>query len=397
MPTSSANGSTVPPASDRHASREGDAGTEAERLAHVQRRFREFATEYASLPLYGAVSRRVGEDPPTAALLTAARPGQARPVLWFAALHDLVLRRPDVPAARWYASVVGRDALPTGDPWPDVRATVLEHADELRRLVATRTTQTNEVNRSVYVAAGLAAASDGGRGDGAGVALVELGASAGLLLGVDRYRVTTTASSGSRTSVGDASSPVRCLGVDRSVGHPALGPLPRVVGRAGVDRDPVRLDDEDAVGWLRACLWPDVPGRVERFEAARAALLPDPPRVIRGDLVDDASRAVDAAVQQGATAGGCDHVVVYSSWALTYVERERRAALADDLARVASSVPRLTWFTAEPPGCVPGLPDDPRAASGPTVLGLQMWSDGTPGEPRVVGVAHPHGTWVDTW
>lgn len=381
----------------------------------MRRRFREFATEYASLPLYGSVSRHVADDPVTAALLTAAQPGQARPVLWFAALHDLVLRRPDVPAARWYASVVGREAVPDGDPWPDIRATVLAHEDELRALIATRTTQTNEVNRSVYVAAGLSAAVDAvdavsavaarpGRSDRSRdgsapgrVAPVELGASAGLLLGVDRYRTMTVSPSGIRTSVGDSGSPVLCEGVDRSAGRHALRPLPEVVARVGVDRYPVALDDEDGVRWLFACLWPDVPGRVERFEAARQVLRGDPPPVLRGDLVDDAARAVDAVLDTAAHAGGVDHVVVHSSWALTYVARDRRAALVGHLARVAGTVPALSWFTAEPPGCVPGLPDEPRAAAGPTVLGLRTWVAGVELQSRVFGVAHPHGAWVDTW
>ncbi|MEW1953529.1 DUF2332 domain-containing protein [Terrabacter sp. NPDC080008] len=392
-----------------------DGVAAAERLDRVRRRFREFAVEYSSLPLYGVVSRHVADDPATAVLLTGARPGQARPVLWFAALHDLVLRRPEVPAARWYASVAGRDALPVGDPWPDVRATVLEHADEIAHLIATRTTQTNEVNRSVYLAAGLAAATRtgdrsssspsaaaGSRGISDArhrtrVALVELGASARLLLGLDRYRITTVSESGLRSVVGDPASPVRCEGVDRSVGRQALQPLPQVVARVGLDRHPVSLDDEDAVRWLLACLWPDVPGRVERFQAARSLLLPDPPLVLQGDLVEDLGAAFDAALDGAAVGGGADHVVVYSSWALTYVAPEHRSALAEELSRRARSVPRLTWLTAEPPGCVPGLPHESRAAEAPTVLGLRTWFEGVETPARVVGVAHPHGAWVRAW
>ncbi|WP_374969140.1 DUF2332 domain-containing protein [Terrabacter sp. BE26] len=395
----------MPAGADRAPSRHEDGETDAERLERVRRRFREFGSEYASLPLYGAVSRSVAEDPTTAELLVAAQPGQARPVLWFAALHDLVLRQPDLRAARWYASVVGRDSLPQGDPWPDVRATVLEHADELRHLIASRTTQTNEVNRSVYLAATLAAAGRVGRESSAApasalgpVALVELGASAGLLLGLDRYLVTAMTTDGIRTSVGDAASPVRCEGLDRSAGHPALGPLPPVLGRAGVDREPVDLEDEDAVRWLLACLWPDVPGRVERFRAARQLMRSRrPPLVLQGDLVDDVAAGVDAARQQARGAGGVDHVIVYSSWALTYVERDRRAALAQKLAGVAETVPRLSWLTAEPPDCVPGLPDDPRTEGAPTVLGLRTWTAGAEAAPRLVGTAHPHGAWVDIW
>ena len=83
-------------------------GSDAARLERIKRRFAEFAAEFAALPIYSALCLRVREDDEMAALLLHARPGQDRPVLWLAALHELVLRRPDVPAARWYASVVGR-------------------------------------------------------------------------------------------------------------------------------------------------------------------------------------------------------------------------------------------------------------------------------------------------
>ncbi|HEV7721635.1 MAG TPA: DUF2332 family protein, partial [Iamia sp.] len=148
--------------------------------------FTRFAQTYSHLPLYSAIARGVAGDPEVASLLTAARPGQARPVLLLAALHDLVLRSPGVAAARWYSSVGGSavgSLASGGDPWPDVRATCLSHASSLRSVIAGRSTQTNEVNRVVFVAALLAAA--GADVPAAPVALVELGASAGLLLGLD--------------------------------------------------------------------------------------------------------------------------------------------------------------------------------------------------------------------
>ncbi len=362
-----------------------------ERLATIQRRFAEFAAEFAALPLYGALTRHLSTDDETASLLLAARPGQDRPVLWLAALHDLVLREPTLPAAKWYASVVGRDAVATGDPWPDVRATVLAHLDELGDTIAARATQTNEVNRCVYLATGLvAAAADTPSMEG--VALVELGASAGLLLGVDQYAVSL-GRDGSVSTAGDPDSPVRCFGQDRSPSPVRVGPLPRVLGRAGVDRQPVRLDDEDSVRWLEACLWPDVPGRVERFDAARGLLASDPPPVIEGDLVDDLGAAVDVAT--GAADVG--HVVVFSSWALTYVERERRADVVTQLRRLAGGIPAVSWLTAEPAGSVPGIPvpDGLDEDSGGTVLGLRRWRGQVELEPLCLGTCHPHGEWVD--
>lgn len=368
----------------------------SERLARIQRRFAEFGQEYAALPLYGAVARAVAGDAEAASLLLVARPGQARPVLWFAALHDLVLRHPEVPAARWYASVVGREHLPTGDPWPEVRATVMEHRGELTDLMATRSTQTNEVNRSVYLAAALAMAGSEGAHHVDGptpIALVELGASAGLLLGVDRYDIELVSAAGT-TRLGRSGSAVRCHGEDRS--RPALPglTLPRVEGRAGVDLHPVRLDDVDGVRWLMACLWPDVPGRVERFVAARDLMLLDPPHLVAGDMVDAMPSAVSSA-RAGSRADA--HVVVFSSWALTYVSPERRAALEAALEQLSREVAELSWLTAEPEGCAPGVPLQParHLGAGGTVLGLRRWRSGRERPPVALGTCHPHGEWLD--
>lgn len=365
-----------------------------DRLATILRRFRDFAEEFAHLPLYGALARRLAQDREAAALLLEAQPGQDRPVLWFAAVHDLVLRRPDLPAARWYASVVERDSVPVGDPWPDVRATALAHREELAGLIATRLTQTNEVNRSVYLAAGLVAAThDQHPGTDNAITLVELGASAGLLLGVDRYAIAVDRQ-GVQAVAGDPLSPVRCEGTDRSPVAVRLDELPRIAGRAGVDRNPIRLDDDAGLRWLTACLWPDVPGRVERFRAAVELMRREPPPVVQGDFVDGLEKAVAAALGPAASTS---HLVVFSSWALTYADRARRSELADRLDALAREVPALSWLTAEPPGAIPGIPvpRGVREDAGGTVLGLRQWRDGVEQEGLALGTCHPHGEWID--
>src|SRR4029450_7449682 len=107
---------------------------------------------------------------------------------------------------------------------------------------ATRSTQTNEVNRRIAFAAGVRAAV-AGEGSGAPVALVELGASAGWTLRAAR----------SALALGDAllhqvpDSPVRLACELVGPGRPDLdSPLPPVVARVGLDLDPVDVVvDED--------------------------------------------------------------------------------------------------------------------------------------------------------
>ncbi|MEO6789792.1 MAG: DUF2332 domain-containing protein [Ornithinibacter sp.] len=365
-------------------------------LTRVRVMFDEFATSHSELPLYAAICRGVAADAETASLLLAAAPGQRRPVLWLAALHDLVLRRPDLAAARWYPSVVEQHRVPSGDPWPDVHQTVLEHRDELTAAIATHSTQTNEVNRSVYLAAAFVRAC--ADVPDVPVALVEMGSSAGLLLCLDRYRIELHTSS-ARAVAGDAGSPVVCAGEDRSYPPLPESSLPRVANRVGVDLHPVAVDDVAGLRWLEACLWPDVPGRVERFRAAIEMAREYPPTLVRGDMVDDLA-AVVALAQLGTDPGS--HVVVFSSWALTYVARERRPRVAEALDHVAAQGVPVSWVTAEPRGCMPGIPLPPlpllpprAAGEDSTVLAVRRWREGVETEPRVLGTCHPHGEWVD--
>ncbi len=368
--------------------------TEAGRLEEARGRFARFADDYPNLPLYRAICLGVAADPETAGLLLAAQPGQDRPVLFLAALHDLVLRRPDLPAAQWYPSVVGRDAVPVGDPWPDVRATILTHRDELRSTIATHRTQTNEVNRAVYVATALAlAARDIPTRP---TVLVEVGASAGLLLEVDRYRIELHRR-GVTLVLGDPHSPVTCQGEDHSPTPLPELVLPPVAARIGLDLAPVDLHDPASVRWLEACLWPDVPGRVERFRAAIRLLRQDPPSLRVGDMVDDLGPTIEAELARAESHGDPDvHVVVFSSWALTYVRRDRRAQIAATLHRVAQSVSAASWVTAEPTGCVPGLPLPDGVALGQdaTVLGARRWRHGREVPAEAWGTCHPHGEWI---
>lgn len=353
-----------------------DDGTRLD-VSDIQRRFAEFSDAFGYLPLYSRLARGLSHDAEAASLLLAAQPGQERPVLLFAALHDLVLRRPDLPVAPWYATVVGRDAVATSDPWPAARLTLLDHADEVRRLIGSHTTQTNEVNRSTFAAAITAlAASDL---PGVPVTLLELGASAGLLLNVDRYRVEYVGG----PVLGDPLSPVRCGG---RLAGPLTAELPVIAARYGLDRHPVPADDDEALRWLKACLWPDVPGRAERFEAGVRLLRRNPPDLITGDFVEDLPHVLGELVDAHPT----HHVVVFTSWALTYVARADRPAIPEALAQAATRVP-VTWWTAEPHGAMPGLAAPP---TDDTVLGVQRWRDAMTTGPVAVGTSHPHGDWV---
>ncbi len=428
----------------------GASRDDATRLATIVRRFGQFAAAYPDLRLYRAICEGAARDREVAELLLAASPGQERPVLLLAALHDLVLRSGGggIPAARWYASVVGRDGLPEpeawgepgGGPWPDVRRALLRHRDEITRIIATRSTQTNEVNRAVYVLAMLALTGatvvdsaagsvvggshrPGGEGHDAGlgepaplpVALVELGCSAGLLLTPDRYdvRITggpasvwdaaATSAGGGRVQPsdvrivrwGDPDSAVRLEGEDRTPAE--YGPVaargllpPPIVARVGLDLAPVHpddADDADELRWLHACLWPDVPGRVERFEAAVAQRRGEvragrgDVELRTGDITDPmaVTQALQAAVRRAEAAG---HPTVTFDDRAAFASGPRDAGSGP---RAAGSGPRAAGSGPRAAGSgVPAAGSGPRdAGSGPRDAGSGVPAPGS--TPRASG------------
>jgi hypothetical protein len=163
-----------------------------------------------------------------------------------------------------------------------------------------------------------------------------VGASAGLTLLPDRYSYDNAG----RTLISsDPAAPVlRC--------HPR-GPvplpaeLPHVVWRAGIDLNPLDVTDADDVDWLRCLIWPDEPDRAERLDAALAVARRDPPRIVRGDLVDDLA-SLAARAPAHAT------LVVFHSAVLSYVSPSRRR----DFAEAVTALDAI-WLSNEAPECSP--------------------------------------------
>jgi len=281
----------------------------------------------------------------------------ARHVEWAAGVadDDEVLHRLDeVPREHRQPSLLFSVAAFLGAPqaaYPSWRAWLLEHWDAVEAELPRRRTQTNEVGRCAPLVVALA------RIEGP-VALLELGASAGLCLLPDRYGYRFgggRALGGDRVRIGcaltDLDAPTR---------------LPDIVWRRGIDLHPRSVTDGDDLRWLEALLPPDRPDRLERFRAAVAVAAEDPPVVDAGDALADLERVARLA-PSGAT------LVVAALGTLVYLaadaRRELRAAVAELGARMAT-------FEAA------GIADDGADPPAPFVLAL----DGAP-----VAAGTPHG------
>lgn len=311
-------------------------------------RYRRFARVEAAgtSPAYEALALAVAGDDRVLDLLARVEQHQQQPNLLLAAL-------------RWHD-------VPTDDPGVAL-GWVVDHPDEVLAVLRTRFTQTNEAGRCALLLPTLAQVADDRP-----LALVELGASAGLCLLVDRYCYAYLRPDGRVHVLGRDDGPELVCEVLDTL--PLPDRVPEVVWRAGLDRNPLDAADEEDARWLRALVWPEHADRQARLAAALAVAAHDPPRVVRGDVGDD----LDALLAQ--VPAGTRTVVTHTA-VLAYVTADVRERVRDT-CRAAGA-----WrLGAEGRSVLADLdaPDDDPSSF--------VVSVGHPdGTEEVVGLAQPHG------
>lgn len=347
-------------------------------LEQVQRRLRRFAEIDAAgvSPLYEHLARHSADDPDVAGLLTVADGRFATPTLLLAAAHRALQASPVHELANYYPSLGGTYGV-DDRTWPLFRSFVLERADRVRELIATHTTQTNEVRRAalLYPAVALAARRTGGP-----IGLLEVGCSAGLLLGMDTYGYRYQTQQAGQLVSGPTRPAVGLHCALQLAPGATLPTLPRklsIQARVGLDRDPVDLLDEDRYAWLEACIWADQPDRLRLFAAAAAAQRRNPPELVIGDAVDDLASTARRIPRELP-------LVVITSSALLYLSQDRREAFVAALGELAAARD-VSWVSNEDYHCglAPLLPhrdDLDRTPDQPSfgVLGIVHWADGRP-------------------
>lgn len=283
-------------------------------------RFERFAAvECGRSPLYRRLAMGVAGEPEMLALADAAASGP-KPNLLFAAVHYLLLRGAEHPLREFYLAAGGAGG--TGDPWPVFREFCRTFRGELAALLATRRVQTNEVARACVLYPGLVVA--GGLA-GSPLALVEVGASGGLLLAWDRYCLDY----GPLGVFGDVCSTVRVRCEVRGSGSLPLGPAPVIASRVGIDLHPVNVRDPDQALWLQALVWGDQPGRAERLRQAVSVASGHVPPLVAGDALVELPGLL-AGLQ-----GGAVTPVVFHCHTLNQFTPEARTAFAAVLAEAS--------------------------------------------------------------
>lgn len=311
-----------------------------------------------------------------------------------AALHDrlLVLLATALPmdrlAALWADREVGSfyerplmllaalrfDALGAGGDHP-LHAALVDGSDELDAVTADavaraiapdradfwaalgeRYVQTNDTTRAVtwLYPVGLAPA-------GVPIALLDVGASAGLNLLADRLPAPWTTPDGARLPV---------------AGHV------NAVARVGLDLRPADVTDPDTARWLRACVWPNDRARLARLEASIAAAQQAGGVPVTQAGVADAPAHARALTERHPGA----IVVAYQSIVRDYLSTAERAAYEAGMrAWLGDAAPgRALWLVFETGAGGPAAP-----------LPVDLTAEPSGGEPAVLARCAYHPTVVE--
>jgi len=316
-----------------------------ETFAGLAERYHRFAREEAAgrSSLYEALAHGIAEDRDVLAFLSTLPEAKQQPNLFLAALRHLFGTPGNMAALR-------RQLL--GDP------------DAVRAVMEARSTQTNEPGRCAVLLPVLAQLPQP-------LALIEVGASAGLCLLPDHYGYDYGRAR-LQPRGGDAEPPVFRCAVNEAAPLPRN--LPRIVWRAGLDLNPLDAADPSQASWLETLVWPEQEARRRNLRIALGIAAKARPRLVRGDLLGEELPALCRQAPKDAT------LVIFHTAVLAYVaDGAARRAFA---SRASALAPY--WISNEAPRVFPEIARRTTEA-GPTGAFLLSLN----GKP--VGFTDPHG------
>ncbi len=235
--------------------------------------------------------------------------------------------------------------------------------------------QTNEAGRAASIMAGLLWLA---HKVAPKFELYELGASAGVLTMLERYRFQL-----GETAVGPETSPMQISPEWRGKGFPPKAPEGfEILSVKGCDVATIDLSDPQSALKLKSYVWPDAPGRMGRIDAAIELASESPPDLVQ----QDAGPFVEDMLARPQSEGRTKAMFHSIMWQYMPVETQEAITAAVEAAGAeATSARPLAWVALE---------TDP--ATFRHELRVRYWSGSAEdGATTVLSHAHPHGAWVD--
>ena len=286
---------------------------------------------------------------------------------WLAALHHLALRGLQPWASLWPPATraVTDEALDTAID------TAWQTQQPALRTALALPPQTNEVQRSAALLPGLlhvAAQTT------LPLALIEIGASAGLNLWCDRYRHEHGA-----WTWGDPASALTLR--SEWLGTPPPAPPLTIAQRSACDAMPIDLTQPGEGLRLASFIWADQPERLARLRAAQSMAVAC---MAQSGLRVQAARAADFVRQQLQQRSPGQALVLMHSVVWQYIAQTEQADISAQMqaaGHAATAEAPLAWLRFEPPA-----PD--KAVE----LRCRFWPGG---DDQLLARCHPHAARIE--
>jgi hypothetical protein len=328
---------------------QGGTGMGEQDAARTAARYIRFAEEEAQCrsPLYERIARGVAADAETMDFLLRLPEEKRQPNLLLAAVRHVFGAQAD---------------------WPAFRRALLTDPEAVRSILLTHSTQTNEPARCATLLPVLARLPQP-------LALIEVGASAGLCLLPDLYGYDYEHRSIRPLATNDQFPIFAC---STNEATPLPDAMPHVVWRAGLDVNPLDASDPSQAAWLENLVWPEQTDRLHRLRTALKVAAASKPWVMKGSLLgDDLARLCDEAPKDAT-------LVVFHSAVLAYIAgRAARQAFAEQVKSLCQF-----WISNESPRVFPDIAG--RAEAGGQAGRFLLSVNGLP-----VAWTDPHGASIE--
>ncbi len=220
--------------------------------AAIAQRYRTFARTQARgiSARYDALAQGTASSTRLLAFLAALPPDRQQPNLFFAAVRHVCGVPSDIA---------------------ELEALVAENEAPIRATMLSRTTQTNEPARCAVLLPALSTVAQP-------LALIEVGASAGLCLLLDSYAYDYGDRKVAAAQISAAVPPEFPCAANPETPIPEQSPS--IVWRAGLDLNPLDVGCHEEMDWLQTLVWPEQSDRSHRLQSAINIARKSPPNSI---------------------------------------------------------------------------------------------------------------------